>query len=382
MGRVTKGDVQNFSGKVGDKIYSQRKNGTVVYEAPKVPKVPKRSEAQLDQRLQFTNLAAVNTQFHKTLKKGFEGIGNSMSDYNAFVQCNINVVKVYIPKKVRLNGGSVLAPYQITRGKLPSIAYAKNGDGVLVSDISLGGLMISDETTIAQFSAAVVAYNDDYKEGDQITFFYGVQTLDAVTHIPRARITGYKIVLDLNDVTPLYGVVTGLGFCSVLAAGGSGAGAGSGAGSGFGSGSGSGSGAGSGSGSGSGSGFGSGGYCLGMGMVIEDGAAAWIHSREDGASGLSVSTQYLYVDSSVLASYQTNEAFTISAESYGGINQSEVFLQPGDNVERGSLTPVLDAEPVPGGGSQNGGSQSGESGSDSGDGGSGGGDDPGDGDAD
>ena len=144
MGRVTKGDVQNFSGKVGDKIYSQRKNGTVVYEAPKVPKVPKRSEAQLDQRLQFTNLAAVNTQFHKTLKKGFEGIGNSMSDYNAFVQCNINVVKVYIPKKVRLNGGSVLAPYQITRGKLPSIAYAKNGDGVLVSDISLGGLMISD----------------------------------------------------------------------------------------------------------------------------------------------------------------------------------------------------------------------------------------------
>ena len=61
-----------------------------------------------------------------------------MSDYNAFIQANTNVVRVYVPKSVHLNGGSVLAPYQITRGTLPSIAVLVNDGGVLVSDIALG----------------------------------------------------------------------------------------------------------------------------------------------------------------------------------------------------------------------------------------------------
>lgn len=305
MGKVTKGDSQNFSGKIGNKIYQKRKNGTtVVYEAPAIPSTPQRSEAQLSQRLQFANLAAVNTQFHKTLKKGFEDIGNSMSDYNAFVQCNANVVKVYVPKQVRLNGGCVLAPYQITRGKLPSIDYAKNGNGVLVSDINMGAYVIGDATTIAQFSAAILAYNEDWAEGDQLTYFYGIQTIDNVTHIPRARINGYKVVLDLKDDTLLYDVVTGLGFTSV-------------------------------------------GGKLGMNMVIEEGAAAWIHSRENENNGLSVSTQYLYVDSSVLEAYQTNEAFTISADSYGGVNKQEPFLKPKSNTVR--ATQSLPEVPANGG---------------------------------
>ena len=40
------------------------------------------------------------------------------------------MVKVFITKQVKANGGSVLAPYQITRGTLPSIAYAKGAGEV------------------------------------------------------------------------------------------------------------------------------------------------------------------------------------------------------------------------------------------------------------
>lgn len=39
--------------------------------------------------------------------------------------------------------GSVLAPYQITRGTLPSIAMTKNAGGVLVSDLNVGALVIN-----------------------------------------------------------------------------------------------------------------------------------------------------------------------------------------------------------------------------------------------
>ena len=224
-----------------------------------------------------------------------------------------------------MNGGSVLAPYQITRGTLPSVAMTKGAGGVLVSDVRVGSLVIGAETTVADLANAVIALNDGWQAGDQLTFFYGVQTTDAVTGIPRARIYGYKVMLNPGDSTPLLEVVNGVGFTSVASAGS--------------------------------------GYVLGMDRAIEDGAAVWIHSREDGTGGLKVSTQFMYVDSSVLAGYQTSEAMAGAANSYGGINAQSVFLQP--RAGRVTVTPAV----VPAGGSTgSGGSGSGTT--DSGNGGS------------
>ena len=182
----------------------------------------------------------------------------------------------------------------------------KGAGGVLVSDVRVGSLVIGAETTVADLANAVIALNDGWQAGDQLTFFYGVQTTDAVTGIPRARIYGYKVMLNPGDSTPLLEVVNGVGFTSVASAGSSA------------------------------------GYVLGMDRAIEDGAAVWIHSREDGTGGLKVSTQFMYVDSS---------------------NAQTVFLQP--RAGRVTVTPAV----VPAGGSTgSGGSGSGTT--DSGNGGS------------
>ena len=62
MGKAKKGDSLNFSGKIGNKVYVQRKNGTVVvYEAPATPSIPQRTEAQLQHR-RFQRLRAVQHQ--------------------------------------------------------------------------------------------------------------------------------------------------------------------------------------------------------------------------------------------------------------------------------------------------------------------------------
>ena len=74
----------------------------------------------------------------------------------------------------------------------------------------------------------------------------------------------------------------------------------------------------------------------------------WIHSREDGTGGLKVSTQFMYVDSSVLAGYQTSAAMAGAANSYGGINAQAVYLQP--RAGRVTVTPAV----VPAGGSTGG----------------------------
>ena len=189
----------------------------------------------------------------------------------------------------------------------------KGAGGVLVSDVRVGSLVIGAETTVADLANAVIALNDGWQAGDQLTFFYGVQTTDAVTGIPRARIYGYKVMLNPGDSTPLLEVVNGVGFTSVASAGSSA------------------------------------GYVLGMDRAIEDGAAVWIHSREDGTGGLKVSTQFMYVDSSVLAGYQTSAAMAGAANSYGGINAQTVYLQP--RAGRVTVTPAV----VPAGGGSGGG---------------------------
>ena len=189
---------------------------------------------------------------------------------------NLGVVKVYITKSMRLNGGCVLAPYQITRGSLPSITMAVNGGGVLVSGLSVGSLVISASTTVAEFSAAVIANNAGWfsaaviannagwQVGDQLTFFLGRQTVDAVTNIPRATLTPNKVVMDVVDETPLWSVVSAAGFTSVEGAQGN---------------------------------------VLGMNAVLLAGAAAWVHSRETGTGTLKVSTQFFYVENAALANH-------------------------------------------------------------------------------
>ena len=272
-------------GKVGEYIYRQTKVGTVVSEAPVKPVTPRRSQQQMNIRTQWANLGAIYKQFDSMLRRGFEELPPHMSVYNAFIQANLGVVKVYITKTMRLNGGSILAPYQITRGSLPSISMAKNASNILVSSVRLGTLSITATTTVAQFSQAVIDNNTAFIEGDQLTFFHGRQSVDSVTRTPRATITGYKVVLNTADDTPLWNVVERIGF-SVAD------------------------------------------NCLATSEQITNGAAVWVHSRETADNALKVSTQFFFVENSALATYQSNSAILASVNSYGGINSAAVYLQP------------------------------------------------------
>ena len=272
-------------GKVGEYIYRQTRTGTVVSEAPVKPITPLRTQRQMSIRTQWANLGAIYKQFDSMLRRGFEALPPQMSVYNAFIQVNLGVVKVYITKTMKLNGGAILAPYQITRGSLPSISMAVNSGNKLVSSVRLGSLTISSTTTVAQFSQAVIDNNPAFLEGDQLTFFHGIQSVDTVTRTPRATINGYKVVLNTADDTPLWDVVSQLGF-SVTD------------------------------------------NCLATSQQITNGAAVWVHSRETADGTLKVSTQFFYVENSALATYQSNSAIIASVNSYGGINSAAVYLQP------------------------------------------------------
>ena len=290
------GDFSGVSGSFGDNyVGRQTKNGAVLAKRPRKTSTPRRSEKQMGVRGQLGNVAANHRLYEGKHSMGFEGKPAGCNEFNMMVQVNYGVNPVFLTRQERLNGGCVVAPYQYCRGSLRSINAEVNAGGVLVSDLSLGSLVIGTQTTVAEFAAAVLSNNTGWADMDQITFFYAKQYIDTVTLVPRATMDAWKVVLDVNDESLLYQKVTALGFTSIS--------------------------------------DGNGGYVLGMNAVLVNAGASWAHSREEANGSLKIGSQRLVVVSDILADYMGQAALKRCADSYGGVNTKAVYLNPSSSVE-------------------------------------------------
>ena len=309
MTKVSSTVLDEISGKLGKGVvFRQTPHGTVMAKAGR--KSRKRSQGQAEVRCRIANASANYRLYAGKLKQAFEGKGTGVSDFNQYVGVNYTN-PVYITKTMRVSGCCVLADYTFTVGSLPPISYAVDGSGVLVSQISLGRLVIDEQTTVGAFTQALIANNVslEFEDGDQLTFFLGAQSVDA-QGMPRANMVAKKVILsEDDDVTTLWSLVGSEGFHSV-------------------------------------DGF------LGMGSALENGGAAWVHSRDKVSGDTLVSTQKLFVVNEILTYYRSQQAMRASADSYGGINSNRVYLNPKSEENANGVT-------VPGGGNGgNGGSSS------------------------
>ena len=282
MTKVSSVLLEELSGKLGKGVvFRQTAHGTVMAKAGR--KSNKRTQGQAEVRCRVANASANYRLYAGKLKQAFEGKGTGVSDFNQYVGVN-HSNPVYITRGMRVAGCCVLADYTFAVGSLAPIGYAVNGSGVLVSDLSVGSLVIDENTTVSDLSLALIAGNEAYEEGDQITFFYGVQSVDA-QGMPRANMVAKKVILSVDDETGLWGSVGSEGFVSV------------------------------------------GGF-LGMSEALENAGGAWVHSRDKVNGDTLVSTQKLVVVSDILDNYRTYAAMKASADSYGGINSNKVYLNP------------------------------------------------------
>ena len=293
----TSGFLSETRGKLNDNFQTrQTPNGTILARSPRKASTPRRSEKQMYMRCQLGNMAANHQLYNDRLLQAFEGKPTGVTVYNMMVQVNYNVNPVFITKLERLNGGCVVADYQFCRGSLTSIAVEKKANGVAVTDIDLGSLVIGVETTVAQFAAAVVANNSGWEEYDQMTFFYAKQTRDTFSGVPRATMNSWKVVLDKNDETPLLSHVSALGFTSVASDGANDQ------------------------------------YVLGMSEALVNAGCAWVHSRQDKGGAIKVGSQRLFVENEMLTYYRSDAAKKAAYDSYGGINTRAVYLKPETTV--------------------------------------------------
>lgn len=161
----------------------------------------RRTELQQERRVKWANLV----NFYKVSKfwmpKAYENLRKGQTDYNRFMQLNVPVSTISLTKQMAESGACIAEAYLITQGSLPSIEISSTETG-WTTNIALGDLQIAEQTTVADFSEAVVSNNDSIQEGMQLSFVSYMQTLDAMS-VPRLICTLYEVTLDKKNLNML-----------------------------------------------------------------------------------------------------------------------------------------------------------------------------------
>ena len=270
-------------GKVGNWVYARLNGQTVAKEKADKKATPVRTRAQMLTRMQWANLVNLYGSFKGTLHPSFENKPMTKSDYNMFISANVNANPVYLTKEQARQGGCLVAAYQITRGKMPSITVEFGNNNVPESSIAVGTLTIGNSTTLKAFSDAIIQNNSGWLSGDQLSVYVAYQMIDANTNVPRVEINAIEVTLDSAADTTMLSDILETSFFSVVDG------------------------------------------TLALSGPV-NGGVAFVHSRYVNGK-TSVSTQFFVVNNTYLAQYQTNSAYENAVLSYGGINKDD-FLTP------------------------------------------------------
>lgn len=275
-------------GKIGGIVFTEVAGvGTVGREYVAKPSNPK-SYAQQVRRVMLSNLVNAYKAGEGWMKAAFETKKAGQSDYNRFVSLNLNRSRIALTKEQAANGSCVIAQYDVSEGTLPSIVLNKMGEKQWSTNIALGTLQIDANTTVAEFSEAVISNNAHILAGMQITYVSYMQKIDDVTGFPRVICTPYEITLDvnsqelLNDYLPVSFAAASIGSQSKF---------------------------------------------LGTGATLADGAFAYILSSRVGGK-IKVSSQRLQlVMNSIYREYARDAQVQLAVQSYGA--SADALLAPG-----------------------------------------------------
>lgn len=200
MGIIRNAANRKIRGRIGDTTYyvaNDRQIARQALNSSNYGETARRTEAQQGNRVRWANLV----QFYKLSKswmsKAFENKKSGQSDYNRFMQLNLNAARIYFTKEAVAASSCVVDDFTISQGSLRQINVQQIGN-VWATDIQLGSLTIDASTTIADFTTAILHSNNWAKEGMQISFVSYQQQTDSLGY-PVAICTAYELTLLSTD---------------------------------------------------------------------------------------------------------------------------------------------------------------------------------------
>lgn len=279
-------------GKVGSLVFARRLGQQVTRAYNANPK-DAATRSQVGQRVRMSNVVNMYRATRSLTNHSFEGAVGGQTSYNLFVRYNLVNSKVSLSKEAASFGACVVAPYVVSKGTLPSIQVQGLG-AEAVTNIAVGSLAINNETTIAQFAAALVSNNPGINYGDQLTYLSLVQATDANSGYPVVQSTIHEVTLNQSDNMPLRNYLPEV--ATAVKDG-----------------------------------------MLAHGSLIGRGGFCWILSRKNADGSLSVSSQRIVLTSADVADqYTTTAAVTKAINSYGF--NADAILVPDGAGQTGSAS--------------------------------------------
>lgn len=161
-----------------------------------------RSDAQQLRRVRWANLVNAYKAMSSWMPKAYESKKQNQSDYNKFMQLNINTSTVALTKDMAANGCAVWESWQVSQGSLVPITLVADSLSIgVASDIKLSAA-ISADTTIAALSADIIANNPSFRDGDNIAQIIFSTALDSRGY-PYSTCRYYEFTLNTQNTALL-----------------------------------------------------------------------------------------------------------------------------------------------------------------------------------
>ncbi|KAA6333444.1 hypothetical protein EZS27_018147 [termite gut metagenome] len=164
-----------------------------------------RTEKQQAQRVQLTNLVMTYQMLSSFIRGAYSSKPKNLSDYNMFIKENLSRIKVYLNKTEASQKGCIVAPYNISEGKLPSIETIVQGDVLRTSLRVPRSFQITDETTVEEVSMALLQANPQLQKEDQISILHLVQHMPSSSDkgVPYITWKQYDFILDTGSYSAI-----------------------------------------------------------------------------------------------------------------------------------------------------------------------------------
>lgn len=177
----------------GEQVVRQRKNNS------NYGSTASRSYAQMIRRIRWGNLVNVFKAIKSWQQKAYDAKRYGQTDYNIFMQLNINRVSVGTTKEMNEGGAGIVEAYQISRGSIPPVGYTVNTTTHLwITDIAILNA-ITFQTTIGELSTDILANNPTFQEGDNIAFVFLQNWMDSRVEWPFVQSKYAEITLNKSN---------------------------------------------------------------------------------------------------------------------------------------------------------------------------------------
>lgn len=196
MARVEKNG--NFSGTIDNVVY-RNYNGTIVACQKPTTYRDAKTEGQVVYRVKMRNIQNIYAALKEALRGNFQDKVGRQTDYSRFQGVNMQKPAVYLNKNEVAMKAQVVAPYIVSFGTLVPIDYELKDDSLL-TNISLGNLSITPDTTVSEIALAIVKNNDGWEYDDCLEFM-AVKQSEGKT--PTAKCCFAHLSLDKNDTSKL-----------------------------------------------------------------------------------------------------------------------------------------------------------------------------------